>query len=59
MLVSIITPQALFNDMLKFSIAPPMTPKIIVWVMKNASIPLNRTRRVVLGTSIGTLGTGF
>ncbi len=32
-------------------------PKIILWSIKDLSIPLDRARRVVLGTYIGTLGT--
>jgi hypothetical protein len=30
----------------------------IVWVIENLIAPLDRARRVVLGTAIGTLGTG-
>jgi hypothetical protein len=30
-------------------------PKIISWAMENLSIPLDRARRVVLGTRIGAL----
>ncbi len=54
--------------MLRFSIAQSMIfglidgasedLKIILWVIENLSIPLDRARRVVLGTHIGTLGTG-
>jgi len=40
-----------------FSRAPSMVPKIIIWSMKNLSTPLDRARRVVLGTGIGTLET--
>jgi hypothetical protein len=30
----------------------------IIWAMKNLIAPLDRARRVVLGTHFGTLGTG-
>jgi hypothetical protein len=35
-----------------------MIPKIIIWVMENLSILLDRAHRVVPVTKIGTFGTG-
>jgi hypothetical protein len=33
-----------------------MVPKIIIWGIKVLSTSLDRARRVVLGTDVGTLG---
>jgi len=59
------TRRALFNDMLRFSvariliftfsIAPSMIPKCIVWTIENLSILWDRAHRVLHGTRIESL----
>ncbi len=61
--------RALSNSMLRFFtvriiiftffIVPSMIAETIICAMENLSIPLDRARRAVFGTSIETCGTGF
>ena len=56
------TRRALSNGMLRFSIArsrifrvslaPSIGPKILLWAIENLIIPLDRARRVLLGTGL-------